>query len=204
MLFVYYFIQIYSMTLRLRIVNETKWQNLLGQNKPVLLCAWHQQFFAAIRHFSTYSQFNPGIMISQSRDGELIAGVANKIGWHTARGSSTRGGKNAMGAMISHIKQHGFGAHILDGPTGPIGKVKAGAIKIAKETNAFIVPFYITSENAWFFKSWDRFMLPKPFSKVTLTFGDIIQFTDDNDKNSFESQRLMLETTMLPGLYMPR
>ncbi len=143
-------------------------------------------------------------MISQSKDGELIAGVANRVGWHTARGSSTRGGKNAMTTMIKHLKKYGFGAHILDGPTGPIGKVKAGAVKIAKESNAFIVPFYITPENAWFFTSWDRFMLPKPFSKVTLTFGDIIQFTDNSDSKNFESQRLMLETTMLPGLYLPK
>ncbi len=204
MLFVFYFIQIYSMTLRLRVENEATWQNLLNSNKNILLCAWHQQFFAAIRYFRTYSKFNPGIMISQSRDGELIAGVANKTGWHTARGSSTRGGKNAMDAMISHIKKYGLGVHILDGPTGPIGKVKAGAVKIAKETNAFIVPFYIKPQNAWFFNSWDRFMLPKPFSKVTLTFGDIIQFTDNSDNKSFEAQRLMLETTMLTGLYMPK
>ena len=204
MLFVYYFIQIYSMTLRLRVVNETKWQNLLGQNKLVLLCAWHQQFFSAIRHFRKYSKFNPGLMISQSRDGELIAGVANKTGWHTARGSSTRGGKNAMDAMIAHIKQYGLGAHILDGPTGPIGKVKAGIIKMAQKTNAFVVPLYITPEKAWFFNSWDRFMLPKPFSKITLTFGDAIQFTKTDDKNSFESQRLLLETTMLPGLFLKR
>ena len=202
MLLVYYFIQIYSMTLRLRVVNEAKWQNLLSQNKPVLLCAWHQQFFAAIRYFRTYSKFNPGIMISQSKDGELIAGVANKTGWHTARGSSTRGGKNAMDAMISHIKKYGLGAHILDGPTGPMGKVKAGVIKIAQETNAHVVPFYITPEKTWFFNSWDRFMLPKPFSKLTLTFGDIIQFTKTENSKQFEDQRLLLEKTMLPGLYM--
>ncbi len=202
MLFVYYFIQIYSMTLRLRVVNEAKWQNLLGQNKPVLLCAWHQQFFAAIRYFRTYSKFNPGIMISQSKDGELIAGVANKTGWHTARGSSTRGGKNAMDAMISHIKKYGLGAHILDGPTGPMGKVKAGVIKIAQETDAHVVPFYITPKKTWFFNSWDKFMLPKPFSKLTLTFGDIIQFKKTENSKQFEDQRLLLEKTMLPGLYV--
>ena len=94
--FIYYFIQVYSMTLRLRIVNEEKWQNLLKSGKPVLLCAWHQQLFSAIRYFRTYSKFHPGLMISQSRDGDLIAGVANKTGWHTPRGSSTRGGKNPL------------------------------------------------------------------------------------------------------------
>ena len=202
MLFIYFFIKIYSMTLRLRIVNEEKWKSLLGRGRPVLLCAWHQQFFSAIHYFRTYAKFNPGIMISQSKDGALIAGVANRVGWHTARGSSTRGGKNAMTAMIKHLKKHGFGAHILDGPTGPIGKVKAGAIKIAKESNAYIVPFYITPENAWFFKSWDRFMLPKPFSRVFLTFGKEIRFEATDDGDNFERHRLYLENTMRPGLFL--
>lgn len=202
--FIYYFIQVYSMTLRLRIVNEEKWQNLLKSGRPVLLCAWHQQLFSAIRYFRTYSKFNPGLMISQSKDGDLIAGVANKTGWYTPRGSSTRGGKNAMDAMIKHLKEYGFGAHLLDGPTGPVGKVKAGIIKMAQETDAFVVPFYITVQKAWLFNSWDRFVLPKPFSKVTLTFGDTIQFPKSDDRQKFETQRLLLETTMLPGLILKK
>lgn len=200
--FVYYFIQIYSMTFRLRIVNEKKWQDLLKQGRPILLCAWHQQFFSAIRHFKTYSKFNPGLMISQSRDGELIAGVANRTGWHTLRGSSSRGGKIAMEGMIEHLKTHRFGAHILDGPTGPIGKVKAGVIKMAQESNAVVVPMYTHAEYAWFFNSWDRFMLPKPFSKVTLTFGDGMHLAPEGTSADFEAQRQLLEDTMLPGLIL--
>lgn len=198
--FAYYLIRIYSLTLRLKIVNEDNWKELLKLDRPVLLCAWHQQFFTAISHFKTYSKLNPGLMISQSRDGDLIAGVANQTGWHTPRGSSSRGGKKALDAMIDHLNTHGFGAHILDGPRGPIGKVKSGVIKMAREVNARVVPFYIKPENAWFFNSWDRFMLPKPFSKVTLIFGEELHFPQDSSPANFESQRQLLETTMLPGL----
>lgn len=202
-IFAYYLIQVYSLTLRIKIVNEKKWQDLLKQQRPILLCAWHQQFFSAIRHFKTYSKFNPGLMISQSRDGDLISGVANRTGWHTPRGSSSRGGKKAMGNMIRHLKSYGFGAHILDGPTGPMGKVKPGIIKMAQTSDAIIIPFYAKADHAWFFNSWDRFMLPKPFSRVTLTFGDNIDFSRDDTLHSFEAQRLHLETTMLPGLINP-
>jgi lysophospholipid acyltransferase (LPLAT)-like uncharacterized protein len=202
--FVYYFIQIYSLTFRLRIVNEQRWQDLLKQGRPILLCAWHQQFFSAIRHFKTYSKFNPGLMISQSRDGELIAGVANKTGWHTLRGSSSKGGKKAMEGMIEHLKTHGLGAHILDGPTGPIGKIKAGVIKMAQDSNAILVPMYTHAKHAWFFNSWDRFMLPKPFSKVTLTFGDEMYLSLDGSSIDFEARRQDLETTMLPGLILKK
>ncbi len=200
--FVYYFIQIYSLTLRIRIVNEERWKERLGKGSPILLCTWHQQFFCAIRHFRTYSKFNPGLMISQSRDGELIAGVANKTGWHTPRGSSSRGGRIAMSAMIDHLKTFGFGAHILDGPRGPIGKIKAGVIKMALETDALVVPFYAQPENAWYFNSWDQFMLPKPFSKVTLAFGEALSLAPCSTPEEFEAHLKMLEATMLPGLVL--
>lgn len=198
--FVYYFIRIYSMTLRFKIENENHWQELREQGNNVLLGAWHQQFFSAIFHFKTYTKFNPGLMISQSKDGDLISGVANRSGWHTLRGSSTRGGKKAMDAMIDHLKTHGFGAHILDGPTGPIGRVKPGIIKMALEADAVVVPLYTSAENAWFFNSWDRFMLPKPFSRVSITFGQEIRFEPFDQRDGFENQRLLLEKTMRPGL----
>lgn len=200
--FVYYFIQIYSMTLRLKVKNEKHWQTLMEQGTPILLCAWHQQFFSAIRHFKTYSRYNPGLMISQSRDGDLISGVANRTGWHTPRGSSSRGGKQAMNMMIDHLKTYGLGVHILDGPTGPIGKVKAGAIKMALEANAAIIPFYVTAEKAWFFNSWDKFMLPKPFSRVCIIFSQEIYLEDSDDPNTFEHHRLYLENAMRPRLIL--
>ncbi len=200
-LLAYYIIRLYSLTFRFNVINEAQWKTLLKKGRPILLCAWHQQFFSAIRHFKTYAPFDPGLMISQSKDGDLIAGVANRSGWHTPRGSSSRDGKKAMNAMIDHLKHYGFGAHILDGPTGPMGKIKPGAIKMARESDAIVVPFYTQAENAWFFHSWDRFMLPKPFSKVTLTFGDIIDFNQQSQGSDFEAHRLFLEKTMLPRLF---
>ena len=140
-------------------------------------------------------------MISQSKDGELIASVANKTGWHTARGSSSKGGKNAMDAMILHMKKYGMGAHISDGPTGPIGIIKPGVIKIAQKTNAYVVPFYVKADKAWCFNSWDKFMLPQPFSKVTLIFGETIQFKKTEYGKQFEAQRISLEKIMYPWLF---
>ena len=191
--FVYYFIRVYSMTLRIRVENENRWQALRARGTTVLLCAWHQQFFSAISHFKTYSKFNPGLMISQSKDGDLISGVANRSGWHTPRGSSSRGGRKAMKAMIDHLNTHGFGAHILDGPTGPMGRVKAGVVKMALEAGAVVVPFYTSAEKAWFFNSWDRFMLPKPFSRVRITFGHEIRLDAFGDKEDFEDQRQLIQ-----------
>lgn len=200
--FAYYLIRVYASTFRLRVVNQDRWIKLLNSDRPLILCTWHQQFFSAIRHFKSYAKYNPGLMISQSRDGDLISGVANRTGWHTPRGSSSRGGKQAMDAMIDHLKIHGFGAHILDGPRGPMGKVKAGVIKMALETNALIVPFYTQADQVWFFNSWDRFMLPKPFARVKISFSDPIDLNQGEVASDFEILRLGLEQKMLPGLHV--
>lgn len=198
--FVYRFIRMYAATYRFRVENEDEWMNHLKNGGRVLLCVWHQQFFSAIRYFKNYNQYAPGLMISRSADGDLIAGVASRTGWRPARGSSSRGGKTAMMEVISHIKETGLGAHILDGPTGPIGKVKAGAISIALATDAVIVPFYVSAERAWYFNSWDKFFIPKPFAKVTLKYGQMIHLQKPHDENEFEAQRQHIEDIMISEL----
>lgn len=196
----YRFIRTYSWTLRLHIENEHGWLQHIRKGGSVLLCAWHQQFFSAIRHFQNYAGFNPSIMISRSNDGAIIAGVAERTGWHTVRGSSSTGGKAALRGVITHLKKSRLAAHIVDGPRGPAGKVKAGVIRLAHRTDSVIVPFYTAAENGWYFNSWDKFVLPKPFSKVHLRFGDMLTFNPTQDQAEFESQRHKLEEIMRPGL----
>jgi hypothetical protein len=196
----YRFIRAYSWTFRLRIENEKEWMDYHAGGGTVLLCSWHQQFFAAIRHFKTYQALGPSLMISKSKDGEIIAGIAERSGWKTVRGSSSTDGRQALSAMIDNLKQFRLAAHILDGPRGPAGRVKAGVIQLAHSAQAMIVPIYTAADKAWYFKSWDRFMMPKPFAKVTLRFGEMIDFNTPNRKNDFEAQRLELENTMRPEL----
>lgn len=200
----YRFIRAYSWTFRLRMENEKEWMAYHAGGGAVLMCIWHQQFFAAIRHFKSYEAFSPSLMISKSKDGEIIAGIAERSGWKAVRGSSSTDGRQALVAMIDNLKRFRLAAHILDGPRGPAGRVKAGAIQLAHAAQAMIVPVYTAADKAWYFNSWDRFMLPKPFAKVTLRFGEMIDFNTANRKNDFEAQRLELENTMLPGLIIPR
>jgi hypothetical protein len=200
----YRFIRLYSRSLRLKIENESRWQGLIEKGTPVLLCTWHQQFFAAIRPFQRYRNYRPALMISQSRDGAMIAAVARQTGWHTVRGSSSRGGRPALQEMVRHLESSKLAAHILDGPTGPMGVVKAGAIRLAHATRAAIVPFTVSARWAVYVNSWDRFMLPLPFSRVTLTFGDPMQLAPAEDAETFERQRAHLEAIMLPKLVSGR
>lgn len=193
----YHLIRAYSRTFRLRVRNEYAWLNYyLKNNGTVLLCTYHQQFFSAIHYFKKYQVYRPAIMISKSRDGEIIASVAKQIGWYPVRGSSSKGGGEALKLMIEHLKKYRLAGHIVDGPRGPAGKVKAGIIRLAHTANAVIVPFYVAADRAWYFNSWDRFLLPKPFANVVLQFGDIIKFNAVEDQHEFERQRQSLENIM--------
>jgi lysophospholipid acyltransferase (LPLAT)-like uncharacterized protein len=198
--FIYRFIRTYSMLFFLKVENEKKWLDYVENGGTVLLCTWHQQFFGAIRDFQKYRRFNPSIMISQSLDGAIVSGIADKSGWKAVRGSSSRGGSSALKLMIENLKSSGLALHIADGPRGPAGKIKPGVIRMAHQADAVIVPFYVSADKAWYFNSWDKFMIPKPFSKVTLLFDEPVQLDKTEDKEIFEQQRQNLENMMLPHI----
>jgi lysophospholipid acyltransferase (LPLAT)-like uncharacterized protein len=200
--FLYRFIRTYAATFRLTVENEKPWMDHVDAGGRVLLCCWHQQFFSFIRYFKAYSQYKPSLMISKSKDGEIIAGIAELTGWITARGSSSRGGKTALQKMIQNLKKNGLAAHIIDGPRGPAGIVKKGAIYLAQDADAMIVPMYAIAKKAWYFNSWDRFCLPKPFSKVIIRYGEMIKIQTNGDHGLIEKNRKFLEDIMRPGLHI--
>jgi lysophospholipid acyltransferase (LPLAT)-like uncharacterized protein len=198
--FLYRFIRIYSSTFHYSIINEKAWMDHLKQGGNVLLCAWHQQFFAAIHYFKTYGEYHPPLMISKSMDGAIIAGVARRCGWNPILGSSSRGGAEALKGMIDGFRESHLAGHVVDGPRGPAGNIKSGIIRLAHAADAVIVPFYTFADRSWYFNSWDNFLLPKPFARVTLSYDTMIKFKPTNDPVEFETQRQQLEKIMTPGL----
>jgi len=196
----YKFIRIYSLTYRLEVQNEDAWlDHYLHNNGRIILCVHHQQFFPAIRYFQRYKKYKPGLMISRSRDGEIISAVANRTGWITVRGSSSSGGAEGLKNMIDHLSEHRLAGHIIDGPRGPYGVVKPGVIRMAHATGSALVPFYTRADRAWYFRSWDKFFLPKPFSKVILRFGEKLELKQSDTSEEFEEHRIALEKIMSAG-----
>jgi lysophospholipid acyltransferase (LPLAT)-like uncharacterized protein len=193
---IYLFIRTYARTFRFEVRNEEAWREHYESGGSVLVCTWHQHFFAAIHHFKTYTPLQPSLMISRSRDGTIIANVAALSGWTPVRGSSSRGGKQALDEMIDRLRITRFAGHIVDGPRGPAGVVKAGLVRLAQSANATIYPFYVEARSAWYFNSWDRFFVPKPFSRVVLRFGERIDLETTKDPEQFEAQRLSVEEVM--------
>jgi lysophospholipid acyltransferase (LPLAT)-like uncharacterized protein len=199
---IYWMVRLYCATFRLKIENETEWLDYLEEGGRILICCWHQQFFVGVRVFNKYRKYRPPLMSSRSLDGQIAAGVAQRSGFYTVWGSSSRGGGTALKEMINRIKQHRLAAHIMDGPRGPAGIVKAGVIAIAHGADAAIVPAYARADRAWYMHSWDKFMVPKPFARVTVNFCPQIKLPPAKNKADFENQRQMLETVMRPYLYL--
>jgi len=197
---IYWIVRQYCATFRLKVENEAQWLDYLEKGGKVLLCGWHQQFFPGIRIFKKYKKYQPSLMSSKSLDGQIAAGVAKRAGCYTVWGSSSNSAGAALKEMIRRLKDYRFAAHILDGPRGPAGVVKVGAIAIAHGAGAVIVPGVVIADRAWYLHSWDRFMIPKPFARVTIKFLSKIELPSVMDKAEYENQRKRLEIIMQPYL----
>ncbi len=135
---------------------------------PTIYAFWHQSLLACAYRFR---QRDIAILISRSFDGELIARTVELLGFKAIRGSSSRGGASGLRNMAEAYANGRRCAFTADGPRGPAMVAKAGPAQLAKLVNAkWVGAFYALPEQAWELKSWDRFLIPKPFSRVFVTF----------------------------------
>ena len=182
-----FLVRLLSATYRIRIVDPENEQDILKTRGQVVYASWHQRFFPGFTFFSTRKPI--AIMISKSRDGEMAARAVNILGWRAVRGSSSRGGKQALETIKILVGQGYKVGHIVDGPQGPFGTVKPGLIRIAQYADLPIVPTITSGQNRWVFNSWDRFMVPKPFSRVIIRFGSPVYVPRDMGQGEFEQMQ---------------
>jgi len=195
---IYHLFNLYSKTLRVQYDGIRTIQTYLDNGGRIIIACWHQRFFGGFFLPKIFKQ-SPCIMISQSRDGDFISGIVQRIGWIPVRGSSSRGGKEALKKMIQEVMQQGIGGHIVDGPKGPPQIIKPGLVSLAQHSGAAICPAFISYENAWIFNSWDQFMVPKPFSRVIFRAGSLIFVPKEMDGYRFDAFRRELEAELVAG-----
>jgi len=184
-------VRLLSRTYRYKLVDEQNEQRTLDAYGSLVYASWHQRFFPGITLFAARKPI--AIMISQSRDGEMIARVVDMLGWRPVRGSSSRGGSRAL-KEIRTLTRQGFRiGHIVDGPQGPFGVVKSGLLVIAQFAGVPILPVITSAERRWTFNSWDRFMVPKPFSRIVVRFAPPIFVPRRLDAETFEALRQDIE-----------
>ena len=153
-------------TWRVRVVYDTP----LPMDRRMVFCFWHGRQAALL----AYRQSVPiAVLSSLSADGTLQAKILSRLGYIICRGSSSRSGATGLRSMVRCIRRGCDAAFAVDGPRGPAGMAKGGAIIAARCGGALVVPVATHAGSAWIFrKAWDRYTLPKPFARITVRFGN--------------------------------
>ncbi len=184
------FIKLMSCTYRWETVYPNPEMSNWSAGDPLIFAFWHgQQLFMARSYLGTpRKNRKPGaVLISEHSDGRIVATSMSLLGIGSIMGSSSNGGSRAFRRLLLHLKS---GKHIgitPDGPRGPIYEVKDGVIKLASMSGAKILPAAIRAKSRWTLKSWDRMFIPKPFSKVSLYFGNYIEVPRELRDGEMES-----------------
>lgn len=162
-------LRVLGSTWRIRIVNREPWVAIRRRKRGFIFALWHGQLLPLLWH---HRGEGVAVLISQHRDGEVVARAAASLGYELVRGSTSRGADRAL-ISIGRLLEAGQEVAITpDGPKGPAKKFAPGALVAAQRSDSFIVPIGVTADRAWHLRSWDRFMIPKPFARVTIAYGN--------------------------------
>lgn len=193
-----FLIRLFSLTLRWRLHDPER----LAEQSPqgsMIWTFWHNRIFVVPAVYHRYLRRRQGaVMTSASQDGEIIAATVARFGCDAVRGSSSRRGVSALLGLIDWIREGYDVAIVPDGPRGPRYRLNPGVVKLAEVTGARVLPIRIEYSAYWTFRSWDRFRLPKPFSRVDVYLGPCVDIPSDLDEKAFEEERIRLETLMNP------
>ena len=151
-----------------------------------IFCFWHQCVLPCTVYFR---RTHATILISQSFDGELITRTLQLFGFRAVRGSSSRGSREGLLGLKKVIENGDTAIFTADGPRGPIYRTKAGPVKLAALTGARIGAFHLEPEHAWVMKSWDRFLVPRPFTRIVVSWSRWTHVPTDLADADFESKR---------------
>jgi len=161
-------LSLHRATLKTRRVHFDRYLELKARGVPILFALWHGRMFLSIQ-----AHRHEGIvtMASRSKDGEIIARWLERNGYAVVRGSSTRGGSEALRDMVRRVRGGATAALTVDGPTGPARVVQPGIVHLARLTGGWILPITFSSDRPRFLASWDRYLTPLPFSKNVVVYG---------------------------------
>lgn len=171
-------------TWRFRRVHGEAFDAALRERRPTVFVLWHGQMLPLL-----YRHRNEGItvLISEHADGEIIARVAERLGFRTVRGSTSRGAGRALVAMSRVVAAGGWVAVTPDGPRGPARSFAPGALVTAQRAQVEVIALAAAASRAWHLKSWDRFTIPKPFSRVAIAYSGRVAVGGDSPREAAEA-----------------
>lgn len=180
-------------TLRIQTVNENRINRLRSKGKKLVYTLWHGRQFLLVRYMS---RRNIGIMSSTSQDGILQANILKKFGYEVIFGSSAKSPVRALVGSIQKMRDGFDIAFAVDGPTGPVYKAKPGALFLAKKMDALIIPITFSAHPSITLKSWDEYILPKPFAHAVMFFGEPFRPSAELGEDIIHAECLFLEKTL--------
>jgi lysophospholipid acyltransferase (LPLAT)-like uncharacterized protein len=193
-------VRIWFGTVRVEIRNRDRFERyaLDPSSGSIVAGVWHRNAIFLVYFFRMLGP--RAVMVSRSKDGDLAARAVRRLGYITIRGSSSRGGTQALRQMISWMKathEKRLCGTPVDGPRGPARVVKKGMLAVAKEAGVLFVPIACSGTRVLTFrKAWDKTMIPLPFSKMVIEFGEPIRVPADADDAEMEMVRRRAEQTL--------
>ncbi|MGH7592346.1 MAG: lysophospholipid acyltransferase family protein, partial [Gemmatimonadales bacterium] len=154
---------------RFRLRNQHRWRRLVDTRQAFIFLLWHEALLPLLWQ---HRNQQIAILVSEAREGQYLADYAQRIGYHLVPGSSTRGGARALLGAIRTLADGCTVAITPDGPRGPRRAIKPGVVHAAQRAGAMILPLHAVSPSAWSLRSWDRLLVPKPFARVEVGYGE--------------------------------
>lgn len=179
-----WFLRTLGSTWRFRVVNGEALDQFRARNETVVFSLWHGQMLPLLFH---HRGQGVSVLISEHGDGEIIARIAQRLGYRTVRGSTSRGAARALLGLVRELEDGHDLAITPDGPRGPAKSYAPGPLIVAQRSGRPILPTVVSVSAAWHLKSWDRFMIPKPFARVTVAYGDPIFIRAEDAREATEA-----------------
>lgn len=160
---------------------------------PYITVTWHNRLLFFPTLFPRWAREKSAAMISASRDGQYLASIVGYFGIRTVRGSTSRKGAAALRESIAMLKEGTNVCITPDGPRGPRYVMSKGPVILASMTGIPVVPLGINYSSFWELKSWDRFQIPRPWSRIKMVIGDPLRIPPNITDEELEGWRLLLE-----------
>ncbi len=176
-------IVIISRTVRLKVYNRELIDRIKGDGKQIIFVFYHQELFLLIHYINHYRYNKVTVLASPSRDGDIAEAVLRRFNFDVVRGSSRRGGLRGMIESIMALKNGSDVAFAIDGPLGPPRQTKPGIFLISQRTGALIVPVSTWAVPNFKLSTWDRTMIPLPFSRGSIVFGEPLEWKNFEEED---------------------
>jgi len=180
-------------TCRFEIVGEQNYRAWRHVEGPTIGAFWHFSYPSVLYFFRDHGYLT---IVSRSRDGELAARMIKRLGYFPFRGSPGKGGVAALKGIISAFRDCPGGGFVADGSQGPAQVAQKGLLLLAMYSGSPILPISVAADRCWRLRTWDKTLLPKPFARVTISFGPMIRVERGASADKIEQYRVQLERTL--------